>query len=155
MVYKYNVKMEDGVLRVYRERTIADKLTVKTMQEAALAIANLAFEEQKPTELFVIMLLDSNCSVLGIAEVSRGNMQSALVPVGLVIQYATQTNAQGIICAHNHPSNSMTPSEEDKDVSKRLQKACGYCDICMLDSFIVTKEYVVSIDSGSKIRRKS
>lgn len=47
-------------------------------------------------------------------------------------------NAAVVIVAHNHPSGGLTPSAEDKAVTKRLSEAGALLGIRVLDHVIVS-----------------
>lgn len=55
-----------------------------------------------------------------------------------IIQSAVLTNATHIIIAHNHPSGLVKPSDEDIKFSHKLKKILDYCQITLLDHFIVS-----------------
>lgn len=46
-------------------------------------------------------------------------------------------NATAIIVAHNHPSGSLQPSENDKRMTQKLSAAADTLDIQLLDHLIV------------------
>ena len=46
----------------------------------------------------------------------------------------------GNCVVHNHPSGIMEPSEEDKDLTKRLESAFNVCGYSLLDHIIVSKD---------------
>jgi DNA repair protein RadC len=50
-----------------------------------------------------------------------------------MMQYALNANAHGIILAHNHPRGNLDPSEADKIITKRIEKACSTLEIQLLD----------------------
>lgn len=50
------------------------------------------------------------------------------------------SNAGAFICLHNHPTGSLSPSQEDKDITKVLLEASKIMDIHMLDHIIVAAE---------------
>ena len=49
----------------------------------------------------------------------------------------TETNAAGIIVAHNHPSGDTTPSKEDRSITETLNQAGQILGIAVLDHVIV------------------
>jgi DNA repair protein RadC len=58
-------------------------------------------------------------------------------------------NAQAIILAHNHPSNTLDPSPEDIEVTRQLEQVGRQLDINLLDHIIVGKDRWVSLrDKG-------
>jgi DNA repair protein RadC len=42
-----------------------------------------------------------------------------------------------MICAHNHPSGHLTPSQEDRDITKTLVEAGKLLQIRLLDHLII------------------
>ncbi|WP_332236874.1 JAB domain-containing protein [Sporolactobacillus sp. KGMB 08714] len=57
---------------------------------------------------------------------------------------AVLSNAASILIAHNHLSSIVEPSNEDKEVSKRLISARGILGIDVLDYFIVGDDNYLS-----------
>ena len=50
---------------------------------------------------------------------------------------ALANNAVSVIVAHNHPSGGLTPSDQDRALTRRLSSALSLVDIRLLDHFIV------------------
>ena len=46
--------------------------------------------------------------------------------------------------AHNHPSGSTEPSEQDREVTRRLREAGRLLGIAVLDHVILTREAAYS-----------
>jgi len=58
-------------------------------------------------------------------------------------------NAAGWICAHNHPSGDVTPSQEDRVLTKRLREAGQLLGLNRLDHLILADENIYSFaDQG-------
>ncbi len=70
------------------------------------------FDQEK--EHFYSIILSSNKRIKCIDEVSIGSSRSTIVHRREVFRFAILKGAQAIIVAHNHPSGSLVPSEEDK-----------------------------------------
>lgn len=58
---------------------------------------------------------------------------------------AVKRSAASIICAHNHPSGNPTPSQEDIDVTKRIQQAGILLGIELLDHVIIGDHQFISL----------
>jgi DNA repair protein RadC len=54
-------------------------------------------------------------------------------------------NAVRIIVAHNHPSGDATPSKEDIDATKKIQKAGEIMDIELIDHIICGEDECISL----------
>ena len=100
-------------------------------------------------EEFKILLLNRANKVLGIYPVSKGGVSGTLVDPKLIFSVALKCNASALILAHNHPSGNLTPSENDKGLTKKLISAGNFLDIKVLDHLIMTTEgYFSFADEG-------
>lgn len=57
-----------------------------------------------------------------------------------IFKSAVLQNSSSFLAVHNHPSGSLTPSQEDKDVTRRLLACSELMGIAMLDHLIVAGE---------------
>jgi DNA repair protein RadC len=101
-------------------------------------------------EEFKILLMNRSNSVLGILEISKGGISGTVTDVRVVFQAAIKGNASGIICAHNHPSGNLNPSESDTRLTQKLKEAGNLMDIQLLDHLIIATEddYYSFADNG-------
>jgi DNA repair protein RadC len=90
-----------------------------------------------PEEHFVLMVLDSRRRVIGLNEVSVGTLSASLVHPREVFRAAILLNGAAIIVAHNHPSGDSSPSAEDRDVTRRLQRAGELLGIPVADHIVL------------------
>lgn len=95
-------------------------------------------------EEFKILLLDRNNRCMGIVPISQGGVSGTFVDAKLVFSSALKARACGIILGHNHPSGNTNPSNNDKELTKRLIEAGKYLDLSVLDHIIVTDESYTS-----------
>ena len=91
-------------------------------------------------EEFKILLLNRSNSVLGILEISKGGISGTVTDVRVIFQAAIKGNASGIICAHNHPSSNINPSESDNKITQKIKEAGNLLDIQLLDHLIISTE---------------
>lgn len=84
-----------------------------------------------------ILLLNNKNAVLGIADISRGGVNSTIIDPRIILQTALKAHATGIILAHNHPSSNPTPSESDVMITKKLSEAGKVMDVHLLDHIIL------------------
>lgn len=85
-----------------------------------------------------MLLLDRSNRVLGIVLLSRGGTTGTVIDIKLIMQYALKANSHGIILAHNHPSGNLNPSEADRKITDRIEKACKTLEIHLLDHLIIS-----------------
>lgn len=83
---------------------------------------------------------------------SIGGQTSTVVDIKRLIKKALQLNAKGMIIAHNHPSGSLTPSEADIKITKKISDACKFFDLVLLDHLIITSEDYFSFEEKNLIK---
>lgn len=100
-------------------------------------------------EEVVMLCVNNSNKVVGFYKVSSGGMTGTLIDVRMIFTTALKSLATGIIIAHNHPSGTLTPSEADKSITRKLKEAGKYLDINVLDHLIITDEnYFSFVDEG-------
>lgn len=100
-------------------------------------------------EGFYILLLNNSNDVLGISKISEGGPTGCTVDIVMILQRAILAHSKAIILAHNHPSGQLTPSQVDKNITKKIKTASELLDIRTLDHLIITNEsYLSFADTG-------
>lgn len=89
-------------------------------------------------EHFVVFFLDTQNREIKRELISVGTLNSSLIHPREVFEPAIKHLASHIIIAHNHPSRSLEPSDEDLAVTKRLTDSGRLLGIEVLDHVIVT-----------------
>lgn len=105
---------------------------------------NMKDVRESKKEHFVVFFLDSRNQQIKREIVSIGTINASLVHPREVFEPAVRHLAVQVILAHNHPSGALEPSEEDRDVHKRLTEAGRILGIEVLDHVIVTKSGFIS-----------
>src|SRR3989344_3039302 len=95
---------------------------------------------QEKQEHFIVLYLDSKHQILKEETISIGTLDASLVHPREVFKRAIQESAYGIILVHNHPSGDPEPSEEDKEITRRLFDVGEVVAIKVLDHIIIGKE---------------
>jgi len=91
-----------------------------------------------PEEQFVCFHLNAQMEVIGFQIISHGTVTESLVHPREVFKGAILCNSHSILVAHNHPSNSIKPSEEDWKITETLISAGKMLGIPLIDHLIVT-----------------
>ena len=100
-------------------------------------------------EQFLVCGLDAKHSIIGVNIVSIGSLSLAIVHPREVFKPLILMNAAAWICAHNHPSCDLTPSEEDRVLTNRLKQGADLLGIMLLDHLILSDEgYYSFADQG-------
>ena len=88
-------------------------------------------------EQFLVCGLDAKLNAIGINVVSIGSLTLSIVHPREVFKALILMNASVCICAHNHPSGEVTPSQEDHVLTKRLRETGELLGITLLDHLIL------------------
>ena len=89
-------------------------------------------------ESFKVLLLNNSNKVKGVYELSKGGITGTLVDIRILFAVVLKSLAIGLIVSHNHPSNKLEPSEADKRLTEKIQKAAKLFDVNVLDHLIIT-----------------
>jgi len=91
--------------------------------------------EQK--EIFKVVLLNTKNEIITDVDVSIGTLNSSLVHPREVFKEAIKRSSNKMILMHNHPSGSVEPSKEDKNITNRLIKCGEIIGIEVIDHIII------------------
>lgn len=127
-----------AVLEMSR-RHLAERLRFKPVLENPHAVRDYlkAMLRHEPHEVFGCLFLDSKHQVLTFEALFRGSIDNTSVHPREVVKRALAHNAAALILCHNHPSGNSDPSQADRLLTKRLQKALELIDVRVLDHFII------------------
>lgn len=103
------------------------------------AVAQLSDMRDLKKEHFVVLYLNAKNQLVHKETISMGTLNANLVHPREVFEPALKYSAAQIIATHNHPSGDPKPSEDDKDVTKRLTEAGKLMGIDVMDHVIITK----------------
>lgn len=106
------------------------------------------------TEVFKVVYLDSKSRIIDISDAAVGTVNQAMPIVREIIHSALQKFAASIICAHNHPSGEIAPSEEDKVFTRQLCDAGKIMQVRVLDHIIIGDGQYYSFESSSGMLSK-
>ncbi|USL95061.1 DNA repair protein RadC [Riemerella anatipestifer] len=102
-----------------------------------------------PNEEFWVIFLNQSNKVLQKKPLSKGGISGTVVDVRLMFKMALEHYATAIIVVHNHPSGSISPSEQDLEITKKIKEAGALLDIRLLDHIIIAKnKYFSFADEG-------
>ncbi|MFH1790177.1 MAG: JAB domain-containing protein, partial [bacterium] len=68
-----------------------------------------------------------------------------------IFNEALKQNAASVILVHNHPSGDPEPSQDDLEITKRIQEAGKIMGIDVLDHVIITKNKPFSFKENKLI----
>lgn len=91
-------------------------------------------------ESFFILMMNTGLKTIGYAKISQGGVSSTIVDLKILAKYAIDSLASSVIIAHNHPSGSLIPSDDDRRLTNKIKEALKLFDINVVDHIILTKE---------------
>ncbi|MBV4461290.1 DNA repair protein RadC [Pseudomonas sp. COR58] len=120
-------------------RHLAERMRKKMALENPQVVRDYlkAMLRHEPHEVFGCLFLDSKHQVLNFEALFRGSIDNTAVHPREVVKRSLANNAAAVILCHNHPSGNSDPSQADRLLTKRLQKALELIDVRVLDHFIV------------------
>ena len=96
-------------------------------------------------EHLVALYLDSQNRLLARETIAIGSLNTTRTHPREILQPAIACSALGFILAHNHPSGSLTPSQDDVDFTRAIKRACEIIGIGLYDHLIVSASGFVSL----------
>lgn len=88
-------------------------------------------------EEFKAMFLDSRNHLLSVETIQTGTVNKSVVYPRKIVERALYNHATGVIITHNHPGESLNPSEDDCRITKAVKAALKTVDIVLLDHIII------------------
>ena len=91
----------------------------------------------RPQEYLYAILINAKGGIIGINEVSRGNIYATVASPREIFRVGVMLPTYGIILVHNHPSGDPEPSQDDINLTKKANESGKILDIPLVDHIIV------------------
>lgn len=102
-----------------------------------------------PYEELWLALTNQAGKVIEKIKLSQGGTSGTVADIRLILRYAINGLASGIILCHNHPSGNLSPSKQDDELTLRLKSTAKLMDINLLDHLIISdNKYYSYADEG-------
>ena len=134
---------------LYRRSCLSTKeeVIVNSVESAGRFFSRLLSGERR--EVLYQVCLDAKGKVLSHKRLASGTVSMAPVSIREVVENALHTDASVVMLGHNHPSGIALPSEEDREITVRIQQALAALGIRLADHIIVAdNDFVSMADSG-------
>ena len=100
-------------------------------------------------EEFWVILMNNSSRIIKRVKISTGGLTATAVDIRVVLKEALISDATCMIVCHNHPSGSLRPSNDDKNLTSHLVAASRTMNIRLIDHVIVTDgNYYSFADNG-------
>lgn len=120
-----------------------DRRSFRTSRHVADFVREVMTDNSR--EHFIAVYLDGSHSPISYAIISIGLANFCPIHPREIFQRALVSGACALVVAHNHPSGSLEPSEEDWTTTYRLQEAAKLLRLKLLDHVIITDTNYVSL----------
>lgn len=123
--------------RIYLEKDVS-KVKISSCNDVFLNYKSLFLDVKQ--ELFYCLYLNNKNYVIERKLLFMGTINRSVVHPREIFKNAYLASAAGIICIHNHPSGDVTPSNEDKRLTKALVDIGKIQNIPVLDHVIIGED---------------
>lgn len=119
-------------------RLARERLKSQPMNEPALVYDLLGPEMRAlRQECLRVILLDTRHHLMRVQEITRGTLDESLAHPREILRECIVHSAYGFILVHNHPSGQSTPSQADREMTRRIQRASAEIGIHLVDHIII------------------
>lgn len=120
------------------------KSELKSDQRPRINSSSISYELLKPyllnliREEFYVLYLNRANRLISCEQISKGGYIGTVVDAKMVFKHAIDLKSEAIILAHNHPSGTLSPSEEDLKLTKSMKEMGKLLQIIVIDHLIFT-----------------
>jgi len=127
--------------RIFDKQNSLDNL-ILSAQDAITIVSDL---KDKKQEHLICLYLNARNALLKKETISIGTLDKSIIHPREIFAPGLEMRAAGVILVHNHPSGDSSPSEQDKQVAKRIIEAGKLMGINVVDFIIIAKNEAHSI----------
>ncbi len=129
------------IRRFFDKQNSLDNL-ILSAQDAVSLVSDL---KDKKQEHLVCLYLNARNALLKKETISIGTLDKSIIHPREIFAPGLEIHAAGVVLVHNHPSGDPSPSEQDKQVAKRIVEAGKLMGINVVDFIIIAKNGIHSI----------
>lgn len=116
---------------------------VRSPEDAANIIRDFIGDSDR--EKFVVLGLSTKNEPQLLQVVHTGSINASIVHPREVMKALILSNCTSCVISHNHPSNDVTPSPEDIDMTNRLVESGKILGIDILDHLVLGSDKFLSL----------
>lgn len=103
-------------------------------------------------EHFISLYLDGAHQVIAYSVAGTGGANFCHIHPREIFQTAMLAGAVAVVVGHNHPSNNVQPSKEDRALTNRLKEIGDLIGVRLLDHVVVTEDSLYSLTENTEMR---
>ena len=108
---------------------------ISNPREAATLLIGIL--DSEAVEVFGLLCLTTTHRILCYHELARGTLDTVAVSPREIFKVALLSNSACVVVAHNHPSGDPAPSQNDRELTRRLTAAGAVMGMDVGDHVIV------------------
>ena len=136
--------------RMQSKQTLKNR--IRQPKDAYAYIKNkLMFEKQ---EKVILLCLNNHLEIIQDKLLFIGSGDVALLETKEVFQYTLRSGCNRIILIHNHPSGDPKPSQEDREITQKIEQMAKHLDVEFIDHIIIGDHCYYSFKSNQIYQSK-
>ena len=143
--YLKEIQLKYKLKRVKNDNKIGEMADAKTVFNIFQDLHDEAKEK-----LFIICV-DENQKIICFELIAIGSDSEMYISSKEIFKTAILINAYGFILVHNHPFNGVTPSQDDKNFTKKVIDMSNIMEIKILDHIIIASNKYFSFKENKLI----
>ncbi|MFW6025025.1 MAG: RadC family protein [Candidatus Woesearchaeota archaeon] len=122
--------------RILKKERFKDKSIKLNSSEKVYHLLKSEMSDKKQEMVYLITLNTQN-QLIKKRMVFKGSLNESVIHPRELFNFAIRDNSRSIIIAHNHPSNTLEPSQNDIEITRRIKKVGKIIGIDLLDHLII------------------
>ncbi len=139
------------LVRAVGERYLKDRIIGREFIESSEQVIEFLRHalSSRDRESFMVIYLNGRNQVITAEELFSGTLTAAAVYPREVVKKALANKAAAMILVHNHPSGNLSPSRDDREITRRVKEALATIDVAVHDHLIIAGDgYFSFADKG-------
>lgn len=128
-------EFDQVAIRMVREKPLYSAEPIDSPEKAVKLLADAIRDYDR--EVVCVINLNSALQPINLNICSMGAIDRAIVSPREVLKSSILSNASSVMLFHNHPSGLCNPSEQDVQITDRMQEVYKLMDIKLLDHIII------------------
>ncbi len=129
----------------------AKKLSARKVDNPKDIVAYVRSVTPTGEESLCLFCMDGSNNVLSVETIGCGVKEKVSTSTQKIVTSVMKSKATKIILTHNHPSDEVTPSQNDLKATRYLQSILSTMSIVLADHIIVGKNKAFSMHTGCLI----
>ncbi|MFC1543568.1 DNA repair protein RadC [Candidatus Neomarinimicrobiota bacterium] len=131
----FGLRLVQAVARRYLKEGVIDKDYIQSADQVMTYLTH--YLKNRNREIFLIILLNGRNQIIDMVTIFEGSLTTSAVYPREVVKLILERDAAAVIFVHNHPSGTLSPSQDDHRITKRLKQACQSIDVQVHDHIII------------------